>query len=70
VSLVVYGRARQQGPHQAFPARILVDADLAAGLHQVLWDGNDDGGVRVPPGVYRAVLVVGDHALCGDIEIR
>jgi hypothetical protein len=70
VSLVVYGRARQQGPHEAFPARILVDADLAAGLHQVLWDGNDAGGVRVPAGVYRAVLVVGDHALCGDIEIR
>jgi hypothetical protein len=70
VSLVVYGRARRQGPDEVFPARVLVDADLAAGLHQVLWDGNDDGGARVPPGVYRAVLMVGDHALCGDIEVR
>lgn len=32
--------------------RSLAVADLSPGLHQVLWDGSDDTGARVPAGVY------------------
>ncbi len=32
--------------------RALVDADLAAGRHQVPWDGHDDAGRQAPSGTY------------------
>ena len=70
VSLIAYGRRQGHGPRETFVARTLVDADLAPGFHAVFWDLNDDHGARVEPGIYRAVLVVGDDALCGDIEVR
>ena len=70
VSLVVYGQTWQHGPHDVFPVRTLADGMFPAGLHAVTWDLNNDSGSRVARGVYRAVLVVGDDALCGDIEIR
>lgn len=69
VSLVVYGK-KGNGPHGAFPVRTLVDGDLAAGMHSVVWDGYDDRGVRVAPGIYRVAMVVGDDCVCGDIEVR
>ena len=70
VSLIVYGRRQGHGPRETFVARTLVDASLAAGIHSVIWNLNDDQGARVEPGIYRAVLVVGDEALCGDIDVR
>jgi hypothetical protein len=36
--------------------RLLVDAELPAGAHERAWDGRDDRGRRVPPGVYWARL--------------
>ena len=36
--------------------RTLLDRELAAGRHQVAWDGSDDSGARVGPGVYFAKL--------------
>jgi hypothetical protein len=30
----------------------LLDSELPAGRHAVTWDASDDGGRRVPPGVY------------------
>lgn len=70
VSLIAYGRRQGHGPRETFVARTLVNADLAPGFHSVIWDLNDDLGASVEPGIYRAVLVVGDDALCGDIEVR
>ncbi len=70
VSLIVYGQTWRHGPDEVFPVRTLVDGDLEAGLHAVQWDGADDHGARVAPGFYRAVMVVGENAICGDIEIR
>jgi hypothetical protein len=69
VSLVVYGK-KGHGPHNAFPVRTLVDADLVAGAHEVLWDGADDHGARLAPGLYRVAMTVGEGSLCGDVEIR
>ena len=60
----------QHGPRRIDEIRTLVDTDLAAGLHQLQWDLTDAQGTRVPPGIYRAVLRVGEHSLCGDIEAR
>jgi len=69
-SLTVYGRSQSHGPPEVFVVRTLLDADLPAGFFDVTWNLADDQGVRVAAGVYRAVLVVGDEALCGDIELR
>jgi hypothetical protein len=69
VSLVVYGK-KGKGPHGAFPVRTLISGELAAGVHAVHWDGNDDSGVRLASGIYRVVMVVGANTLCGDVEIR
>jgi glucose/arabinose dehydrogenase len=51
------GRARlaihdAQGRH----VRTLLDADLPAGPHSASWDGTDDRGRAVPPGLYLALL--------------
>lgn len=37
--------------------RTLLDQELAAGEHRILWDGRDEGGVPVASGVYWARLV-------------
>lgn len=37
----------------------LLDGDLAAGRHAVVWDGRNDGGRGMPSGVYFARLSVG-----------
>lgn len=36
--------------------RTLADGERSVGLHALLWDGRDDGGRRVAPGVYWARL--------------
>jgi flagellar hook assembly protein FlgD len=69
VSLVIYGR-KGNGPHGAFPVRTLVAGEMAAGVFTVVWDGNDDRGVRVAPDIYRVAMTVGDNCVCGDIETR
>jgi hypothetical protein len=69
VSLVVYGK-KGNGPHGAFPVRTLVAREMATGMYTVVWDGNDDRGVRVVPDIYRVAMVVSDNCVCGDIEIH
>jgi hypothetical protein len=58
------------GPPEVSVVRTLIDADLVAGSFMAMWDLRDDHGARVAAGIYRAVLVVGDEALCGDIEVQ
>ena len=69
VSLVAYGK-KGNGPQGAFPVRTLVAGEMAAGVYTVLWDGNDDRGVRLAGGIYRVAMVVGANCVCGDVEIR
>jgi len=71
VSLVVR-HARRLGyePDASVVVRTLMDGTLAAGMFTFTWDLTDDNGARLEPGLYRAVLTVGDQALCGDIEVR
>jgi hypothetical protein len=38
----------------------LIDSELPGGRHEVRWDGRDDRGMRVPPGVYFVVLETAD----------
>jgi hypothetical protein len=68
LSLVIYGRLGG-GPKRVALVRTLADGTFAAGVHQALWDLNDDRGSRVPPGIYRAVLTVNGSSLCGDIQV-
>jgi len=67
-SITVYGQ--KHGPHSAFVVRALAEQMFAAGEYSFQWDGNDDQGARVPPGLYRAVLTTPDGMICGDIELR
>lgn len=69
VSLVIYGK-KGNGPHGAIPVRTLESGQLPGGAFQFAWDGTDDQGAPLPPDIYRAVLVVGDKAVWGDIEIQ
>ena len=70
VTLSVYGRHQGHGPRETSVVRTLLDGTVAAGTFSFHYDLNDDQGVPLPPGIYRVVLVVGDEALCGDIEVR
>src|SRR5262249_36786427 len=69
-TLTVYGRHQRHGPRETVAVRELLDATLAAGVYSLYWDLTDDNGDPLPAGIYRVVLVVGDEALCGDIEIQ
>jgi len=40
--------------------RKLVDSDLKAGYHSVVWDGRDHRGLEVPSGIYFYTLQVGE----------
>jgi flagellar hook assembly protein FlgD len=66
---VVYGK-KGNGPHGAHPVRTLVSQELVSGAHSVQWDGRDDQGTSLSPGIYRVVLAVGDESVCGDIQIE
>ena len=68
VSISVYGQ--KHGPHSAYLVRSLAEQNFASGEFTLVWDGTDDQGARVPPGLYRAVMTVPDGSICGDIEIR
>ncbi len=70
VSLVIYGRSEGHGQPETFLVRTLFDRTVLAGSFANIWDLKDDRGIPVPPGIYRAVLLAGDDALCGDIEVR
>ena len=70
VSVSVYARQQAHGPRETSIVRVLIDGALAAGTFALSWDLDDDGGQRVPPGIYRVVLVTGEDALCGDVEVR
>jgi flagellar hook assembly protein FlgD len=37
----------------------LIDGDRPAGSHRAEWEGDDDAGQRVPPGVYLCRLRMG-----------
>ena len=41
--------------------RNLMKTSLSAGMHSVDWDGRDDGGRMVMPGVYVYRMIAGDH---------
>jgi flagellar hook assembly protein FlgD len=41
--------------------RVLTRSWQAAGSRTLAWDGNDDSGSRVAPGVYLVTLRVGSH---------
>lgn len=43
--------------------RTLIDRDLKAGIHKVSWDGKDDSGNVVEPGVYLYKLYAGVYSL-------
>ena len=47
--------------------RMLLDADLPAGVHPVSWDGTDERGRAVPPGLYLARLEAQRHVLARRI---
>jgi hypothetical protein len=70
VTVQVYGREQGHGPRETALVRTLLDGPLAAGTFAFYWDLSDDHGDPLPPGIYRVVLVVGDEALCGDVEVR
>ena len=58
VSLAIYSLDGRQ-------IRSLVQSSMNAGLHQVHWNGQDDGGQRVASGVYFARVEAG-----GNSEVR
>jgi hypothetical protein len=68
VSIAVYGQ--KHGPKSAFLVRTVADQTFVVGAFNFLWDGTDDLGARVPPGLYRAVMTTPDGTICGDIELR
>jgi hypothetical protein len=70
VMLRVYSRSKGHGPRETAVVRELLDTNLAAGQFTLIWDLTDGHGNPLPPGIYRVVLIVGDEALCGDIEIQ
>ncbi len=47
----------------------LVDGDLVPGMHRVVWDGHDDGGLRVASGVYVYELAMGGERLTRRLVI-
>lgn len=56
VNLTVYNLAGQK-------VRTLVDAPQTAGVNVVYWDGRNEGGARVAPGLYFYRLRAGDEAV-------
>jgi flagellar hook assembly protein FlgD len=52
------------------PVRHLVSETLDAGNYLVGWDGNDDGGRRVQPGVYVAVMTAGSFRETRRLVVR
>lgn len=42
--------------------RRLVDREMAAGSHAIVWDGRDENGVPVPTGIYLYRMTAGDYS--------
>ena len=70
VSLIVKHARRPGHETDDGIVRTIMDTQVMAGVFAVYWDLTDDNGVPLEPGIYRAILVIGDQALCGDIEIQ
>lgn len=49
--------------------RVLRDDQTAAGVHAVLWDGHDDGGAPLAPGLYWARFEAGGQRLSRAITL-
>ena len=49
------------------PVRQLVEGRLSAGSHVVSWDGRDEGGQVVSPGVYLVRLQLGTQEQVGKV---
>ena len=43
--------------------KTLLDEELSARRHQVVWDGTNDFGIKVPSGIYLYVLEAGDRRI-------
>jgi hypothetical protein len=56
--------------HAGALVRTLLNSPLAAGYHLVPWDCRDDGGRRIPPGVYIARLALGEGAAATTQQVR
>jgi hypothetical protein len=69
VTLAIYAPGPGPG-REATVVRTLLDSEVASGFFIVSWNLTDDNAARVAAGIYRAVLVAGDEALCGDIEVH
>ena len=54
IQLVIYNMMGQQ-------IRTLVDEAYSAGRHVVNWDGRDNGGIKVPSGMYVYRIKAGDY---------
>jgi hypothetical protein len=52
------------------PVRQLVSEALEAGQYIVGWDGKDDRGRRVQPGVYVAVMTAGNFRETRRLVVR
>ncbi len=51
--------------------RSLVQGQLPAGVHEIVWDGFDDGANELPAGVYRCLMRLNGILVCyGDIELQ
>jgi hypothetical protein len=70
VTLSLYGQTHRHGRPEAYPVRVLIDAALVSGVHEVTWDLLDENGTRVEPGIYRAVLEAQGQVFCGDIGVK
>ncbi|MBN1559030.1 Ig-like domain-containing protein [candidate division KSB1 bacterium] len=55
VRLVIYNQKGQL-------LRELVESEMPAGSHTVLWDGRDDDGLNLPTGIYLYRMTAGDYS--------
>lgn len=49
--------------------RTLIDFEVTPGDHEVVWDGTDDGGKPLSPGIFFSVLKTGDETRCRKMTL-
>ena len=49
--------------------RTLLNGVLPAGANQLVWDGRDDSGRRVPSGTYFYRLTVNEHCITRKMQL-